>query len=83
MKSGRDKLEQCQIISVVIVFAGLVIMMFGSANDSIVMMWVSLAVVIGAVVYMVINFRCPHCSSLLYPKAGIPDYCPHCGKRID
>ena len=30
-----------------------------------------------------IFFRCPKCDKHWYIRGGIPDYCPHCGEKVE
>lgn len=41
------------------------------------------AVVVGFVFAAAHFYVCPHCSGKLHMNSPKPDYCPHCGKKIE
>lgn len=44
---------------------------------------IGFAVSIAGVIYCYRKVRCPHCDSILVTRGGFPDYCSHCGKKIE
>lgn len=81
-----------RLIGYVLMFAGFFVWYKGfhssTAQDPIngldpFLIVISLIMVIGAIVWMILKVRCPHCNKLLNLKLGNIDICPYCGKRTD
>ena len=78
-----------------IIAAGLLIFMLGVMAGrfvhhhrtavilTLVLVFVGLIVLIAAVVYATLRLRCPGCDAALNCRGGKPDFCPHCGKKLD
>jgi hypothetical protein len=82
--SDRDKIELYKWISVGLFLLGpVVIFLVDGFNLHPLLNIIGFVVSIGGIVCYLIKVRCPHCISILFTKYGIPDYCPHCGKRIE
>lgn len=63
-----------------ICLAGIIIGGIGALADIMAMVFIGVAFLIAGLVFHIITYRCPHCSSFLDRSAG--EYCPHCGKKI-
>ena len=61
---------------------GIGILMWLLFQSSVVMLSVGIVVTCGGLLQAMVFFRCPHCKQSWNIKAGIPQYCPHCGKEI-
>ena len=66
------------------VFCGLIIILGACyLKMNCILLGMGIMIFIGAPVQACIFFRCPKCDKLWLIKAGIPDYCPHCGEKVD
>ena len=80
----RDKIELYKWISAGLILLGPVIFfLVDGLNLSPLLNILGFAVSIAGIVCYWLKVRCPHCNSIFFTKYGIPEYCPHCGKRID
>ena len=44
----------------------------------------SVAALIGSMIYTLLYWRCPHCGEFMPTRTlDIPTYCPICGKKLD
>ena len=71
-------------IATAVVLMGFLFMWIGKESGE-GYLWVFIAgliLVILALIYCLVVFRCPHCGSLLGTRT-IPEYCPHCGKKME
>ncbi len=81
-----------RLIGYIILFVGFVLFYRGfhypTENDPVnghnaVLITVASVMIIGAVFWMVLKVRCPHCNKLLHVRLYNIDICPYCGKRTD
>ena len=71
-------------IATTMVLLGFLLMWIGMESGE-AYLWlfiVGLILVILTLAYCLIVFRCPHCDCLLGTRI-IPEYCPHCGKKLE
>lgn len=47
------------------------------------LLWVGVAVFLGALIYRILMVKCPYCGSGLYSCRILPEYCPDCGKELE
>ena len=45
-------------------------------------MALGLILLIGGILWHILLVRCPHCGRHMNPRAGIPNFCPECGKKL-
>ena len=82
--TGRDKIELYKWISAGLILLGpVIIFLVDGFNLHPLLNIIGFAVSVAGLIFYWLKVRCPHCDSILFTKYGIPDYCPHCGKRID
>ena len=55
----------------------------GSASGYMGMCAIGIAILVLAVVYSILAFRCPYCDTYINTRGSFPNYCPHCGKELD
>ena len=63
--------------------AGALIALLGTVGepDSTVLCVIGILLMLGGCVFRVVFYRCPSCGA--YLGRGLPEYCPHCGAKID
>lgn len=73
------------IRTVITVIGVMVFLIFGSSgrNDMNAGTIIGLILVIIGILWHFLFVRCPHCSSPLRLRGGIPKHCPQCGRYID
>lgn len=64
------------VVAVAIALAGI-----GALSNVKVFATIGLVLLIAAVVFRIIFYRCPYCHKYLGRRAG--DYCPYCGKEMN
>lgn len=82
MKTDRERLVHHKRIGLLISIAGIVFTVLTVEGESLLLTYAGLAAAFGGLIYMGIHLRCPHCQRHWNVRAGIPDYCPHCGQKI-
>lgn len=64
--------------------SGLAFEALGDVFDSVALMAIGLAVILGSVLQMFCYLRRPCCGGLLNIREwGLPNYCPDCGTKLD
>ena len=89
MKKLKETLRKLPLnthswIATAMALAGFLFMWIGkeAGDGSLWVFFVGLILVVIALIYSWIVFRCPHCDALLGTRF-IPEYCPHCGKKLN
>ena len=70
-------------IAAVSCLIGCILGWVGSASGYIWMCTIGIVILVLAVVYSILAFRCPYCDTYINTRGGFPNYCPHCGNELD
>lgn len=83
MKSDRERLVHHKRIGILISIAGIVFAVLTVGGESLFLAYAGFAVAVGGIIYIGFHLRCPHCERYWNIRMGIPEFCPHCGQKID
>lgn len=74
-------LKKINIIFCIALFVSTVIVLCGSAFENSIISFIGFSGLVGAVIFRVLFYRCPHCGKFL----GRDTYrhCPHCGENVN
>ena len=90
MKAIKEALQKLPFrthswIAAITCLVGYVLMWVGSQSGEayIWMLVIGILLCILTIIYCILVFRCPHCDIWLSTRSGIPNYCPHCGEKLE
>ncbi len=75
------KPKKANAICLLLLAAGAITEIFGAYAQLRFLVHTGLVLMLGALVFRLIFFRCPHCGRYLDRSSG--DFCPHCGKNVN
>jgi hypothetical protein len=75
------ELKTVKIIYLIIALLGLAVFAVGLFADSTIISVIGVAVIISAVIFHVIFYRCPCCGRYLGKNIG--GFCQYCGEKLD
>lgn len=75
--------KKARKISRVLQWGGLAVCLVGAMLGNFIVLFGGTMVAVASIALNMFYFRCPHCHQPLGGQGEIPDYCPHCGKRLD
>lgn len=83
MKTDRQKLNMHSYISIGMVLLGFAVMCLSEMDNLEILLIIGLLIMAASVWYSIKTQRCPHCDASLMGIRFIPEFCPHCGKKIE
>jgi len=60
---------------------GLLLGFIGVGVDSMALVVIGIVIMLLALLFHVLFYRCPHCNRFLDRNTG--EYCPHCGEKVN
>ena len=75
----KFSLAKITVIFWCLIVVGLIVGGIGALTENSAIIIAGVAVLIAAVVFHFVFYRCPHCGGYLNQRSG--DFCPHCGKK--
>lgn len=83
MKKGRKVITILLSVGVVAAFIAICFSDYSTIVFTVFFL-LSVAALIGSMIYTLLYWRCPHCREFMPTRTlDIPTYCPHCGKKLD
>ena len=86
MKKEEKTLQDHFVVSQNLLFIGFAVMLSAILFQHASFYWIpwvlGFLIMIASVVYSSRYFRCPHCDTKLDPRRKVPNFCPHCGKKL-
>ena len=82
------KLKQLSIathwmIHLITTLAGCGIGLISSQFGASVIMTISFILMTAGIVWHIVFVKCPYCGKHMNPRAGLPNYCPECGEKLE
>lgn len=71
-------------IHLVLLISGLFIGLVSSqfTKDGNAGMVIGFVLMLAGLLWRPVFLRCPHCGGGMPPRGGLPNFCPHCGKKL-